>query len=159
MILPDLEMAREFARRAKEDLRSSKVLLENGLYADSVYHAQQAAEKIVKSILLLNDIIVAEHLVASHFVSAIVSKSPDEWSEKLSDIAKDLIDLEKEWLRSRYPMRIVWKACDSIKFVRSKKGRRTSRKSENNFRDNTGIYRRGIWSKTDRLSWRSTSLH
>ncbi|MGY0287219.1 MAG: HEPN domain-containing protein [Candidatus Methanodesulfokora washburnensis] len=103
--MPDLEMAREFARRAKEDLRSSKVLLENGLYADSVYHAQQAAEKIVKSILLLNDIIVAEHLVASHFVSAIVSKSPDEWSEKLLDIAKDLIDLEKEWLRSRYPMR------------------------------------------------------
>jgi len=103
--LPDLEMAREFARRAKEDLRSSKVLLENGLYADSVYHAQQAAEKIVKSVLLLNDILVAEHLVASHFVNAIVSKSPDEWSEKLSEIAKDLIDLEKEWLRSRYPMR------------------------------------------------------
>jgi HEPN domain-containing protein len=98
-------MAREFARRAKEDLRSSKVLLENGLYADSVYHAQQAAEKIVKSILLLNDIIIVEQLVASHFVSTIVSKSPDEWSEKLSEIAKDLIDLEKEWLRSRYPMR------------------------------------------------------
>jgi len=105
VILPDLEMAREFARRAKEDLRSSKVLLENGLYADSVYHAQQAAEKIVKSILLLNDIIIAEQLVASHFVSTIVSKSPDEWSEKLSEMAKDLIDLEKEWLRSRYPMR------------------------------------------------------
>jgi HEPN domain-containing protein len=104
MILPDLEMAREFARRAKEDLRSSRVLLENGLYADSVYHAQQAAEKIVKSILLLNDI-VTEQLVASHFVSVVVSRSPDEWSEKLSEIAKDLIDLEKEWLRSRYPMR------------------------------------------------------
>lgn len=102
--MPDLEMAREFARRAKEDLRSSRVLLENELYADSVYHAQQAAEKIVKSILLLNDI-VTEQLVASHFVSVVVSRSPDEWSEKLSEIAKDLIDLEKEWLRSRYPMR------------------------------------------------------
>jgi HEPN domain-containing protein len=104
MILPDLEMAREFARRAKEDLRSSRVLLENGLYADSVYH-HTAAEKIVKSILLLNDIVVTEQLVASHFVSVVVSRSPDEWSEKLSEIAKDLIDLEKEWLRSRYPMR------------------------------------------------------
>jgi HEPN domain-containing protein len=70
-------MAREFARRAKEDLRSSRVLLENGLYADSVYHAQQAAEKIVKSILL-NDIVVTEQLVASHFVSVVVSRSPDE---------------------------------------------------------------------------------
>jgi len=58
----------------------------------------------VKSILLLNDI-VTEQLVASHFVSVVVSRSPDEWSEKLSEIAKDLIDLEKEWLRSRYPMR------------------------------------------------------
>jgi HEPN domain-containing protein len=77
MILPDLEMAREFARRAKEDLRSSRVLLENELYADSVYHAQQAAEKIVKSILL-NDVVVTEHLVASHFVSVVVSRSPDE---------------------------------------------------------------------------------
>lgn len=76
--MPDLEMAREFARRAKEDLRSSRVLLENELYADSVYHAQQAAEKIVKSILLLNDIVVTEQLVASHFVSVVVSRSPDE---------------------------------------------------------------------------------
>jgi HEPN domain-containing protein len=104
-ILPDIEMAKEFAKKAKEDLRSSKVLLDNGLYADSVYHSQQAAEKIAKSILLLNDVFVAEHLVSSRFVDTVVSKSPEDWSERLLEIAKDLIELEREWLRSRYPMR------------------------------------------------------
>ncbi len=103
--LPDLEMAKEFARKAEEDLKSSEVLLNNELYADSVYHAQQAAEKIVKSLLLINDVVIAEQLVTSHFVDKIVSSSPEEWSDRLSEMAKDLVDLEKEWLRSRYPMR------------------------------------------------------
>lgn len=46
------KFALAFLERAKGDLKSANDLLESGDYADSVYHAQQAAEKSAKSNLI-----------------------------------------------------------------------------------------------------------
>lgn len=40
---------------AKEDLRVSKLLYDNGLYCFSIYHLQQAIEKSIKSMFIFNN--------------------------------------------------------------------------------------------------------
>ena len=42
----------ELLLRAFNDLKSSKVLLDNELYDNSVYHSQQCAEKALKAFLI-----------------------------------------------------------------------------------------------------------
>jgi HEPN domain-containing protein len=43
-----------FVKAAKSDFNSARILLKNGEYSNSLYHSQQAIEKILKAMLALN---------------------------------------------------------------------------------------------------------
>ncbi len=46
-----MNVACEWVRRASSDLRAAQILLENGLYDESAFHSQQAAEKALKALI------------------------------------------------------------------------------------------------------------
>ncbi|MFQ6052459.1 MAG: HEPN domain-containing protein [Candidatus Hydrothermarchaeota archaeon] len=104
----DIGLAKVFVRRANADLDSAIILLEHGNYADSVYHSQQSAEKMVKSILILENLFVRDHLVSSVFAE-IVSRE-----KKLNRVLEYLEDLEKHWIRTRYPFLSKGKIWDPL---------------------------------------------
>ncbi len=87
-------------RRAEEDLRVAKILLENKAFADATYHAQQAAEKAAKAVLITMNIEVAGHKVGSIFYDNVALQYPE-----LEKVADAIIRLEKHWLKPRYPLK------------------------------------------------------
>lgn len=97
------KLAKLFMTRAEGDLKSAKVLLDAERYADAAYHSQQAAEKAVKSLLLLNKIDVREHLISSYFVRNISPLLPPEKDQLIRDIVESLALLEQHWIKPRYP--------------------------------------------------------
>ncbi len=58
----DMSRALELTKLAEDDLKSSKLLYENKLYALSVYHMQQAVEKTAKAYALMFGIITGDKL-------------------------------------------------------------------------------------------------
>ena len=100
-----LEKARVWLERAKADLKSAEILKEV-VPADSVYHSQQAVEKAIKSALVVKGIEVKEHRVSGLFYDEFVVLYPE-----LEEIYGIAVELEKHWLKSRYPIeysRGVW---------------------------------------------------
>ena len=100
-----LEKAKIWLERAKADLKSAEVLIEV-VPADSVYHSQQAVEKAIKAALSVRGIEVKEHRVSGLFYDEFVVLFPE-----LEEIYGIAVELEKHWLKSRYPIdysRGVW---------------------------------------------------
>ncbi len=50
--MSDRERAHAWLRRAQEDLRMVDLAIQDGLYAQACFHAQQAVEKALKAILV-----------------------------------------------------------------------------------------------------------
>jgi len=97
----DLNLAKSFLERAREDLKSAEILLNAKQYSDSTFHSQQAAEKVAKALLVLENMFVKEHIV-SHILSEL------NIEEKIVESVKDL---EEHWIKPRYPLigrGIVW---------------------------------------------------
>ena len=86
-------LAKEFMATAKADLKSAELELKGGIYNNAVYHAQQAAEKAVKALLVLNNLFVESHFVADRLKRLVKD-------EKLVDYVRSL---EKNWIITRYP--------------------------------------------------------
>ena len=110
----DINLAKMLIRKAVDDLKSAKVLLKNGQYADSTYHSQQCAEKIVKAFLVLKQNFVADHLV-SGVLRRVVRKN-----ERWNSIITRVQELEKHWIKPRYPFigkELIW---DPTKNTRKK---------------------------------------
>ncbi len=100
-----LEKARIWLERSKADLKSAEIL-KDVVYADSVYHSQQAVEKAIKAALTIKGLEVREHRVSGLFYDEFVISYPE--LEEMYDIA---VELEKHWLKSRYPIdysRGIW---------------------------------------------------
>ncbi|AIY90997.1 hypothetical protein GACE_1972 [Geoglobus acetivorans] len=100
-----MEKAKIWLERAKADLKSAEVLIEV-VPADSVYHSQQAVEKAIKAALSVKGIEVKEHRVSGLFYDEFVVLFPE-----LEEIYGIAVELEKHWLKSRYPIdysRGVW---------------------------------------------------
>jgi len=89
-----IKLARLFYKRSKMDLGVAEELLKSEYWSDSAYHSQQAGEKAVKAILVLQDVIVRDHIVSAIFGRII----HDE------DIEMRLKDLERHWIKPRYPL-------------------------------------------------------
>jgi len=85
-------LAKEFLLAAKADLKSAEIELKGGVYNNSVYHAQQAAEKSAKALLILHNKFVETHFVADRIKGFI----DDE-------VVKKVKSLEKNWIITRYP--------------------------------------------------------
>jgi len=86
----NLKLAKEFFETARADLNSAEVLLKANNFNNSIYHSQQAVEKVL---------ILKNKFVESHFVADIAK---DLLNEKVYECAKSL---EKNWIITRYPFR------------------------------------------------------
>lgn len=101
----NIDLAKAFAQRARADMKSAKELLKAGSYADSAYHAQQCAEKIVKSLLILENQVVRTHITSGTLKETIDSFEDGEWKANLQEVLLSLEDLERHWNLPRYPGR------------------------------------------------------
>ena len=99
----DINLAKAFVQRAKADMRSAEALLNSGSYADSAYHAQQCAEKMVKSLLILENQFLRTHIVSGPLEDIIDNIDDKEWKINIQDIVPLLEDLERHWNLPRYP--------------------------------------------------------
>jgi len=82
---------------AKEDLESSRVLWERGLIRTATYHLQQAAEKSLKSLLVLQGVEVPK----THDIDKII-KSLSDFYVIPKDI-QDAVNLTEYTFTTRYP--------------------------------------------------------
>jgi HEPN domain-containing protein len=99
-----ISLAKLFIKKAKQDLSTSKILMENGAYGDSCYYAQQTVEKIVKAALILKTgLFPRDHLVSGYFSSELLAYIPPNWEKKLKKILIDIVELEEHWLKPKYP--------------------------------------------------------
>jgi len=88
-------------RRAIEDLEVAKSLFETKHFADSCYHAQQAAEKAVKALLVTENAFIEGHKLSSWFRKVFSGKIENK---KLMEMIKLLRELETHWVKPRYPL-------------------------------------------------------
>ena len=98
-------------KRAEEDLRVARILLENSAFADSVYHAQQAAEKAAKALLMLMNVEVMEHKVGGIFYDSVAIHYPE-----LEEVSDAIVRLEKHWVKPRYPIKTSRGIFDPLKY-------------------------------------------
>jgi len=101
----DAELVKSFVEAANSDLEAAASLLKDRNFNNSVYHAQQAVEKIVKALLLVHNI-----FKATHIVSPELKRIQEE--EKIGEKVLHIVGrLEEHWVTSRYPFRMgkeVW---------------------------------------------------
>jgi len=90
-------IGKEWFRKALENLKAAKVLLERGLYASSYFHSQQAAEMALKALIVLKSGVqpFTHSLIellkqASRFVEMNLDRSDLAW-------------LQDHYLQARYP--------------------------------------------------------
>ncbi len=95
----DLNLARAFAEKAKQDISSARILLKNENFANSIYHSQQASEKIIKVLLVLQDIYVNGHILSPILVN--IKKKIN--IENIDEVIKNLKETEEYWLKSKHP--------------------------------------------------------
>lgn len=101
------ELAIAFLLRARADLKSARDLLKASDFADAALHAQQCAEKSIKAFLVLENRFVSRHIVSDIF-SEIVEELKLKGSDEILDACRDL---ERHWIRPRYPIPekgVIW---------------------------------------------------
>ncbi len=99
-----LILARLYFKKAAADLESAKSLLEAKHYANTVFLAQQSADKAAKAVLALKGMEVREHVVSGFLASEVLSFVPEEWEDRLRGVIRDLVSLEEHTIRPRYPI-------------------------------------------------------
>jgi len=87
----------EWLRKASENLKAAKVLLERGLYASSRFHSQQAAEMALKVLIVLKSGV-------QPFTHSLIEllKQASRFVEMNLD-ESDLAWLQDHYLQARYP--------------------------------------------------------
>jgi len=96
------ERAREWARFAEDDLRSAKVLLEEGIFNEVCFHSQQCAEKILKAFLVLNGAFVPK----THRLVDILGECIKANAE-LENVRHDCLVLDQFYIPTRYPDALI----------------------------------------------------
>ncbi len=100
----------------ERDFSIGKNLLNDEFFDKSVYHFQQAVEKYIKSVLVALGIFKKTHFIGEVLEEAIQDQPlPDQWKQKLKEIARISEELEPEVSLSRYPGIInnrLWKPSD-----------------------------------------------
>lgn len=84
---------------AEEDMKSAKILVDNSIYSKSIYHSQQCVEKMLKSILALNAIIITDEHKVSDKLALLFSKF-----NQIKEIIQEARKLERHGSRPRYPL-------------------------------------------------------
>jgi len=90
--------AGEWLMRAQADYRASQVLRDAGLYAESLFHSQQCAEKALKTVLTLHQIAFRK----THDLDAL-KQACLEVQPSLSAAAEGIETLSRYAWQYRYP--------------------------------------------------------
>ncbi len=99
-----IELAKLFIKKAKQDLKNSRLLLENDSFGDACYFAQQTAEKAVKAALILKSgLYPRDHLVSGHVSSELLAFIEPKWEKRLRKLLINIVELEEFWLKPKYP--------------------------------------------------------
>jgi len=94
------EFIKVWLKRAKADLKSAEDLLRCEDFADSTYHSQQAAEKACKALLIAENVFVEKHKISKWFKKVFSGKIDEN---VVNEIIKNVRDLEKHWIKPKYP--------------------------------------------------------
>ena len=93
-----MSLACEWLRKAHNDLKAAKLLLEEGLYDESAFHAQQATEKALKALLIAYRIEPPKTHNIARLLSLLKSKVDVSWAYQ-----EDLPALTYYAVEIRYP--------------------------------------------------------
>jgi len=88
--------------RASLDLKDAGILSEHKDYSMAAYFAQQAAEKSVKALPILNNRFERTHYV-SRLLSELAKELEGPWGARMGALVPDLDDLEESATATRYP--------------------------------------------------------
>jgi HEPN domain-containing protein/predicted nucleotidyltransferase len=110
------DFAEAMLKDGDRDFSIGKNLLRDEFFDKSVYHFQQSVEKCIKSVLIAFGTFQKTHFVGEVLVEVIRDQSlPDEWKQKLTEIAELSEELEPDVSLSRYPgiiNNMLWMPCD-----------------------------------------------
>ncbi len=98
MRIPGVEEARRWLDQAREDLKWTQRLAEEGGYHIACFLAQQVAEKALKAFLYAN----GESLVLGHSVSAL-SETAGRYDKRMDEKRSSWAILDGYYIPTRYP--------------------------------------------------------
>ena len=96
----ELAISNSFIKTAKSDLNSARILLKNKEYSNSLYHSQQAIEKILKAMLALKGRFIYKHEVIAEFCKVFQKALSQDFIELVKDKG---FRIEQEGSSFRYP--------------------------------------------------------
>lgn len=110
------DFAEAMLKDGERDFIIGKNLLGDEFFDKSVYHFQQSVEKCIKSVLAAFGTFQKTHFIGKVLIETISNQSlPDQWKQKLTEIAGLSEELEPDVSLSRYPGIIndkLWMPCD-----------------------------------------------
>jgi|GEM_PF-347890 len=110
------DFAEAMLKDGERDFLIGKNLLRDEFFDKSVYHFQQSVEKCIKSVLTAFGMFQKTHFIGKVLIETIRDQSlPDQWNQKLTEIAELSEELEPDVSLSRYPGIInnrLWMPCD-----------------------------------------------
>ncbi len=89
-----------FQKSARSDIKSAGILLKNKEYSTSLYHSQQAIEKILKAMLALKGRFIFKHEVIAEFCKVFEKMVSLDFISLLKDKG---FSIEQEGGSYRYP--------------------------------------------------------
>jgi len=92
------EEALRWFEEGENDISTSKILLENKKYNPSAFYSQQAAEKILKGLLL-----AFNEATWGHSVLSLLRRLDEIMYVDISEVEKCAKELDRHYIPSRYP--------------------------------------------------------
>lgn len=89
-----------FKKAAKSDLKSARILIKGKEYNNSLYHSQQAIEKILKAMLALKNRFIFKHEVIAEFCKVFKKAVSPDFINLVNDKG---FKIEQEGSSLRYP--------------------------------------------------------
>lgn len=96
----EVAISDSFLRGAKSDINSARILLKNKEYSNSLYHSQQAIEKILKAMLALKGRFIFKHEVIAEFCNIFKKTVSSDFINLVTDKG---FRIEQEGSSFRYP--------------------------------------------------------
>lgn len=96
------ERANEWVKFAQDDLRSAEILLKEGIFNEVCFHAQQCAEKIIKSFMALRGRLIPKTHRLIDLLEDVL-----EVDSRLEKIRQECIVLDQYYIPTRYPDAVI----------------------------------------------------
>jgi HEPN domain-containing protein len=99
-IKKEVAISNSFVKTAISDFNSARILLKNKQYSTSLYHSQQAVEKILKAMLALKGRFIYKHEVIAEFCNVFRRIIPQDFIKLVENRG---FKIEQEGSSLRYP--------------------------------------------------------